>query len=203
MVKVGVTGGIGSGKTTVCNEWEKLGAVVVHADDLAKELMKEDDKLASKIRNTFGEQSYSEDGNLDRQYLAKEAFEKGRVEELNKIVHPVVANKIKALMEQAEVHDAEMFVEEAALLLSKGRPVIFDYIVIVTADSERRIGWIKERDGVKRQDVLARMKKQRSVQELIPLCDFVLENNSTIKDLKRKARDLYMQILKLQNTGID
>lgn len=203
MVKVGVTGGIGSGKTTVCKEWEKLGAVVVYADDLAKKLMKEDDKLASIIRNTFGEQSYSEDGNLDRQYLAREAFKKGRVEELNRIVHPVVVNKIKELMKQAEAHGAEMFVEEAALLLSQGRPVIFDYIVIVTADSEKRIGWIKERDGVKRLDILARMKKQRSFEELIPHCDFVMENNSTIEDLKRKARDLYMQILKLQNTGID
>lgn len=203
MVKVGITGGIGSGKTTVCKEWEKLGAVVAYADDLAKKLMKEDDKLASKIRNAFGEKSYSDDGNLDRQYLAKEAFKKGRVEELNKLVHPVVIEKIKVLMERAEAQGAEMFVEEAALLLKKGRPEIFDYIVIVTADTEKRVDWIRERDGVKREDIMARMNKQKSFEELIPLCDFVLENNSTVENLKRKARDLYMQILKLQNTGID
>jgi dephospho-CoA kinase len=203
MVKVGITGGIGSGKTTVCKEWEKLGAVVVYADDLAKKLMKEDDKLASEIRNIFGEQSYSDDGSIDRQYLAKEAFEKGRVDELNKLVHPVLAGKIKELIERAEAQGAEMFVEEAALLLNKGRPEIFDFVVIVTADSEKRIGWIKERDGINRMDIMARMKKQKSFEELIPLCDFVLENDSSLEVLRQKARNLYRQILKLQNTGLD
>lgn len=203
MVKVGITGGIGSGKTTVCKEWEKLGAVVVYADDLAKKLMKEDDELALKIRAVFGEQSYKDNGKLDREYLANEAFDKGRVEELNKLVHPVVTSKIKELMERAEAQGAKMFAEEAALLLNQGRPEFFNYIVIVTADTEKRIDWIKERDGAQRKDILARMKKQKSIDELIPLCDFILENNSTVETLKRKARDLYMKLLKLHNTGID
>lgn len=203
MVKVGITGGIGSGKTTVCKEWEKLGAVVVYADDLAKLLMTEDEKLISGIRSVFGEQSYMDDGSLNRQYLAEEAFKKGKAEDLNRLVHPVVAKKIKELIERADAQGAEMFVEEAALLLINGRPEIFDFIVIVTAEKEKRVGWIKERDDVERQDIIARMKKQQSFGELIPLCDFVLENKSTIEDLKRKARDLYRQLLKLHYTGMD
>jgi dephospho-CoA kinase len=203
MVKVGITGGIGSGKTTVCRVWESMGAVVIYADELAKKLMVDDDGLVSQIISVFGNESYHADGTLNRQYLAKEAFDKGKVENLNRIVHPAVAKKVKQLMEQAEAQGADMFVEEAALLLSKGRPAEFDYIVIVTADQTDRINWVRERDGSAQDEILARMKKQQSFDELMPLCDFVIENDSTVESLKRKAQDLYRQMLKLQNTGID
>ena len=203
MVKVGITGGIGSGKTTVCKEWEKLGAVVVYADDLAKSLMVEDQRLASRIRAVFGDAAYGDDGSLNRRFLAEEAFSKGRVQELNRLVHPAVAKKVRELMDRAEAQGAEMFVEEAALLLKNGRPAIFDYIVIVTADKEQRVEWVSERDEVEPQDIIARMKNQQSFEELMPLCDFVVENDSTLAALKQKAADLYRKLLKLQNTGID
>ncbi len=203
MVKVGITGGIGSGKTTVCKEWEKLGAVVVYADDLAKSLMVEDQRLASQIRDVFGDAAYRDDGNLNRRFLAEEAFSKGRVHELNKLVHPAVTKKVRELMDRAEAQGAEMFVEEAALLLKNGRPDIFDFIVIVTADKERRVEWVSQRDQTGPQEIIARMKNQQSFEELMPLCDFVLENNSTLAALKQKAADLYRKMLKLQNTGID
>ncbi len=203
MVKVGITGGIGSGKTTVCKVWEGMGAVVVYADDLAKKLMVEDDDLISRIISAFGESSYHEDGSLNRQFLANKAFEKGEVEKLNKIVHPAVARKVKELMGRAEAQGADMFVEEAALLLSKGRPDIFDYIVIVTANKSDRLKWVMNRDNSGQDEILARMKKQQSFEELMPLCDFVIENDSTVQSLKRKSEDLYRQMLKLQNTGVD
>ena len=95
MIRVGVTGGIGSGKTTLCKEWEKLGAFVVYADDLAKKLMVEDEELVKKIKSTFGDKAYDEYGSLNRQYLAQEAFEKGRVNELNNLVHPVLWKKVE------------------------------------------------------------------------------------------------------------
>ncbi len=203
MVKVGITGGIGSGKTTVCKVWEGMGAVVVYADDLAKKLMVEDDDLISRIISAFGESSYHEDGSLNRQFLANKAFEKGEVEKLNKIVHPAVARKVKELMGRAEAQGADMFVEEAALLLSKGRPDIFDYIVIVTANKSDRLKWVMNRDSSGQDEILARMKKQQSFEELMPLCDFVIENDSTVQSLKKKSEDLYRQMLKLQNTGVD
>jgi len=203
MVKVGITGGIGSGKTTVCNEWEKFGAVVVYADDLAKSLMVEDEQLASQIRSVFGDVAYADDGSLNRRFLAEEAFSKGRVHELNRIVHPAVEKKVRELMDRAEAHGAEMFVEEAALLLKNGRPNVFDYIIVVTADKERRVEWVSERDEVGPNEIIARMKNQQSFEEFMPLCDFVLENNSTLEALKLKAAELYRKLLKLQNTGID
>lgn len=203
MVKVGITGGIGSGKTTVCRQWEKLGAVVVYADDLAKKLMVQDEKLISRLRSAFGDQTYNSDGTLNRYYLSGEAFKKGRVNELNRLVHPVVIRKVKDLIEKSEAQGAEMFVEEAALLLLNGRPSIFDFVVLVSADKEKRIDWVSGRDDVSREEILARMNKQKTHEELIPFCDFVIENNSTLSDLKKKAADLYRQMLKLHRPGID
>lgn len=197
MVKVGITGGIGSGKSTVCRQWRKMGAVVVYADDLAKQLMVDDENLVSQLRSAFGDQTYNRDGTLNRKYLSEEAFKKGRVDELNRLVHPAVIRKVKDLIEKAEDQGSEMFVEEAALLLINGRPSLFDFIVLVSADKEKRIDWVSGRDGVSREDVVARMNKQKTIEELIPLCDFVIENNSTLSDLKQRATDLYRQMLKL------
>ncbi len=197
MVKVGITGGIGSGKSTVCRQWKKMGAVVVYADDLAKELMVDDEHLVSQLISVFGEQTYNRDGTLNRQYLSEEAFKKDRVDELNRLVHPAVIRKVKKLAEKAEAQGAEMFVEEAALLLINGRPSLFDYIVLVSADKEKRIDWVSGRDGVSREDVVSRMNKQKTIDELIPLCDFVIENNSTLSALKQRAADLYREMLKL------
>ena len=122
MIRVGVTGGIGSGKTTFCRKWEELGAFVLYADDFAKELMVSDEKMISSIKKTFGNESYKNDGSLNRTFLAKEAFEKGRVEELNAIVHPILWEKIDQLSDQKEKEGIQVFVKEAAILLQHGRP---------------------------------------------------------------------------------
>jgi dephospho-CoA kinase len=95
MIKVGLTGGIGSGKSAVAKIWEDLGAFPLYADDLAKKIMTEDPDVKSEIKKIFGDESYNKDGALNRPYLAKEAFEKGRVEDLNAVVHPVVYRETK------------------------------------------------------------------------------------------------------------
>ncbi len=203
MVKVGVTGGIGSGKSTVCAVWESMGAVVVYSDTLAKKLMETEEELISAIREKFGDEAYHEDGTLNRGFLSAQAFQKGRVGELNRIVHPAVRRKIGELMERAEAQGAEMFVEEAALLLDRGRPDHIDYVVLVHAGRDRRIRWIEQRDGADRNEILSRMKKQRAHEELMPMADFVLENSGSLQSLKQKASELYWKLLKLQNAGID
>ncbi|HBX67537.1 MAG TPA: dephospho-CoA kinase, partial [Balneolaceae bacterium] len=139
MIKVGITGGIGSGKTTFCKEWEKLGAYVLYADDFAKQLMQEDPKLQQKITKVFGDESYDSEGNLNRPYLAKEAFEKGRVEELNELVHPVLWERAEELANKKEQEGVEVFAKEAAILLQNGRPKDLDFVIIVMADQEQRI----------------------------------------------------------------
>lgn len=194
MIKVGLTGGIGSGKTAVAKIWEELGAFPVYADDLAKRIMTDDPNVKGKIIELFGDASYNSDGSLNRPYLAKEAFEKGKVEELNGIVHPAVFKETKKLFEDAEKKGYKCAFKEAALLLKQGRPADLDVIVFVDADEEIRMQRVMQRDGAKRQEVQHRMAKQNDVLKK-DLCDIIIENNGTEEDLREKAVAVYQGIL--------
>lgn len=196
MITVGVTGGIGSGKTTVCKEWEKLGAKVIYADDLAKELMVHDHELRKKLITTFGEDTYHQDGTLNRAHLIRHAFEGERVKELNEIVHPAVASKFKEISKKAEQDGEKMLVEEAALLLNKGRPSFLDIIVIVMSERTNRLKRVIRRDSVSEEKILERDQKQPDFESLVHLADYVVENNGTLENLKKRSIELYLTILK-------
>lgn len=191
MIRVGVTGGIGSGKSTLCHEWEKLGAFVVYADDIAKELMVSDPKLIQEIKKAFGEDSYHSNGNLNRAHLAEEAFAKNRVEELNALVHPALWQHIDELADAKEKEGIDIFVKEAALLLKNGRPENIDKVVLLLADEERRIDRVVGRDHTEEQKVKERIDKQDSFEDLKHLADFVITNDGSLSDLKQQARTLF------------
>lgn len=191
MITVGVTGGIGSGKTTVCKEWEKLGAKVIYADDLAKELMVHDEQLKKSLIGVFGEETYHADGSLNRLHLIRHAFEEGRVEELNQLVHPAVATRFKEISREAEKAGKKIVVEEAALLLNNGRPPTLDVVVIIKSDREHRMNRVVKRDQVSIQKVLERDEKQPDFDKLVHLADYVIENNGSILELKEKAKQLF------------
>lgn len=196
MITVGITGGIGSGKTTVCREWEKLGAYVLYADDLAKKLMNTDPEIRKDITRAFGSDSYREDGSLNRAHLTEEAFRKGRVKELNAIVHPRVYKASQKLREQAKAQGYKVFVKEAALLLQHGRPEGLDRLVLVLADRGKRVQRVMERDRADEHLVQNKMRKQQDFDELRHLADYILENNGTLQELRRKARCLYHKLEK-------
>lgn len=195
MVSAGVTGGIGSGKTAVCRLWEKLGAYVIYADDLAKRLMVEDAILVSHIRNAFGEQAYRHDGSLNREWLSRQAFQQNRVKELNRLVHPRVQQETLQLKEQAKRGGYPLFVKEAALLLAYGRPADLDYVVVVDAPEEQRIKWVSERDRMDEQQVRQRMRHQPSVQDMRQQADIIIENDQAPGHLERQARSVYHRLL--------
>ncbi len=196
MIKVGVTGGIGSGKTTFCKALEKLGSFVLYADDFAKELMVTDQKLKHEIIEAFGTQSYSEKGELNRSYLAEQAFSKNRVEELNAIVHPILWERVAELMCIKEEEGLLVFVKEAAILLNNGRPTDLDFVVLVKSPREKRIQRVQERDNTTEQLVTDRIDKQPNFDELETLCDFVIDNSGTLEELNMKALALFEEITK-------
>ncbi|MBR9916535.1 dephospho-CoA kinase [bacterium] len=196
MIRVGVTGGIGSGKTTLCKEWERLGAFVVYADDLAKELMVTDEELVKKIKSVFGDEAYHEDGSLNRYYLAQEAFEKGRVSELNRLVHPVLWDKVEEISTQKEREGVDVFVKEAAILLQHGRPEDLDYVVLVEADEQQRTERVVERDNSDRKKVEGRVSAQQDFSTLRDLADFVVTNDEGVTELNEKAGSLLKEIRK-------
>lgn len=200
MITVGITGGIGSGKSTVSKVWQSFGAHVINADDLAKNLMVNIEQIRQEIIQTFGENSYHSDGSLNRAYLAGQAFDKGRVEELNAIVHPHIPKEVELLMENAKIKGIDMVVYEAALLLQNLRPENLDHVVLILADEARRIKRVQERDNVKREPVMDRIKKQQNFNELTHLADVVIKNNGTLDELKQKAETIYYKFLNV-NTG--
>lgn len=195
MVRVGVTGGIGSGKTTVCKVWQGLGAYVIFADDLAKQLMVNDREVVAAIRSAFGDAAYHDDGSLNRPWLAKQAFADNRVNELNAIVHPAVYRESDRLMREAELQGYRMAVREAAILLQNGRPADLDKVVLLLADQVSRVDRVTKRDGTSRDQVTNRMQAQPDYEIYIPLADLVIRNDGSLSDLIENAEHAYWQLV--------
>lgn len=198
MIKIGITGGIGSGKTAFCKEWEKEGVFVLYADDFAKQLMQEDQALRKNIIKTFGKEAYHKDGTLNRGFLAWEAFEKKRVKELNALVHPVLRERSKELAEKKKQEGVEMFAKEAAILLNNGRPSDLDFVIIMLADKSKRIHRTRKRDDTSLDQIDGRINEQPDFEEFIPIADFIVMNNGTLGELRTKARQLLKKIKQIE-----
>ncbi|HET6527905.1 MAG TPA: dephospho-CoA kinase [Balneolaceae bacterium] len=195
MKTVGITGGIGSGKSTVCDVWAELGAYVLNADELAKRVMAENSKAREELIESFGEESFRADGSLNREHLAAEAFERGRVKELNAIVHPKLPEATLAEMKKARQNGHDVFVYEAALLLENLETYDFDYIVLVLADERHRLERVQKRDDSSPEEIKQRMNKQRNFEESTEQVDFIIYNNGTLAELEKKAKELYQNFL--------
>lgn len=199
MTTLGVTGGIGSGKTTVCGFLEEQGARVFYADVEAKRLMQEDPSVRDAIAEQFGADAYREDDTLNRAYLAEQVFgDPEQVERLNAIVHPRVFEAFEAAKERAADEGVSLLVHEAALLFEAGGDEHVDVTAAVVAPETDRIAWVTERDDVSPEQVRDRMQHQLSQDELRERADYVLENDGTLDDLRRKSVELYWAVVEDQ-----
>lgn len=198
MLRVGLTGVMGSGKSVVRETWERLGAFCVDADRLAKHLMQEDETLKDRLVQAFGPETYLTDGSLNREFLSRQAFVLGRVDELNAIVHPRVIEETRRLFDEAEKRGADVSVKEAALLLAKGRPTDLDLIVVVSAPPDVRIQWITKRDNVDRSTAVSRIHAQPDEQEMLSHADIVIQNEGDLEALRIKAQDVYTRLTELE-----
>jgi dephospho-CoA kinase len=175
MLKIGLTGGIGSGKTTVAKVLEVLGVPLYYADEAAKELMYKNELLKQQLIFHFGEETYFADGQLNRKHLSALVFaDKEKLELLNSFVHPVTIADAAAWFSR---QTAPYVVKEAALLFESGTAQGLDFIIGVTAPVELRIKRVMDRDGVTRDEVLRRMQNQLDEEIKMKRCDFVLQNN--------------------------
>ena len=175
MLRIGVTGGIGSGKTTVAKVFETLGIPVYYADDAAKRLMNEEPELKTKIIRQFGEESYTADGDLNRPYLSAVVFKSAeKITQLNAIVHPATLKDADRWMQQ---QTTPYSLKEAALIFESGSQHQLDYVIGVYAPLAMRIHRAMQRDHISREQVMARMDKQIDETIKIKLCDFVIVND--------------------------
>lgn len=191
-LKIGITGGIGSGKTTVCRLFETLGVPVYYADERAKWLMVNDEALIVGIKALFGEAAYQPDGSLNRAYIAERAFHnEPLLEQLNGLVHPAVGRD--SLVWFSEHQQSPYVLKEAALLFESGSYRQLDAIIVVAAPEELRIERVMRRDGVSREAVLARIRRQWPQEEKIHLADYVIHNDGQ-SSLIRQVWELHKRI---------
>jgi len=174
MLKIGLTGGIGSGKTTVAQIFEVLGIPVYYADLEAKRLMNEDPQLKDQITSSFGKEVYP-GGKLDRAYMGKLVFENpDKLAKLNALVHPVTIRDAESWMKR---QTSPYAIKEAALIFEGGLEKYFDHVIGVSAPHAMRLERARERDNSSTEQILRRMAQQLDEKEKIGRCDFVIIND--------------------------
>ena len=188
---VGLTGGIGSGKTTVASLFRKLGVPVYIADDEAKRLMTTSSEMRSEITQLLGSEAYT-NGALNRKYIANKVFkDKALLKQLNSIVHPRVANDFMHWYKQ---QDSPYVIKEAAILFENGGYKECDFMILVTAPIPIRIERLQQRDQSTEEEIEDRMKAQWSDAKKMALSDFSVEN-VFIEDTKEKVERIHNHII--------
>ncbi len=171
---IGLTGGIGSGKSTVAKIFAQLGIPVLDADATAKAIMNEDRSVKTKLIELFGEDAYKEN-QLNRPYIAQLVFEDAfKLQQLNAIIHPITIQYAK---EWASKQSAPYVIKEAALFFESGSSEGVEKIIGVTAPKHIRIQRVMQRDQMTREDVIKRMEHQLEDSLKMKLCDWVIQND--------------------------
>lgn len=196
MIKVGITGGIGSGKTTVCNIFELLGVPVFYADTEAKKIMIESLEVKNRIIGIFGEKAYASETELNRKYIAEIVFKDvDKLEQLNAVVHPAVKN---AFIIWSSAQITPYVLKEAALLFESKTHLDNDYNILVSSPLGVRIERVMRRDRVTKENVLERINKQLPEEEKVKLSDYVIHNDES-QFLIKQVLALHQKIIEKAN----
>lgn len=174
MIKIGVTGGIGSGKTLVCKIFEHLGVPVYNSDEQAKQLINQNEQLKHQIITLLGPESY-ENNQYNSSWVASQVYNNQHLlEKLNQIIHPAVQSSFNSWVEK---QTSECVIQEAAILFESGAATFLDVKITVSAPKELRIKRVMQRNKISRNQVLNIMDKQLPEQELIKNSDYVILND--------------------------
>jgi len=178
MLKIGITGGIGSGKSTISKIFAVLGIEVFYADDAAKQVMTNDPILIEALKQTFGNDAYFSDGSLNRKFIADIVFNNpDELAKLNAITHPAVFRAFDQWLTQ--VKDVPYVMKEAALMFESGSSKLCDKNILVYAPLEMRINRVMGRDGLSRAEVESRNVRQFTDEQKLKLADYVITNDDS------------------------
>ena len=199
MLRVGLTGGVACGKSTVAKMFADLGAQVADADIIAHELYRPGQDVYQELVKRFGQEIVKPDGEIDRAKLAAAAFDGGRVEELNKIVHPAVIRQQDRWMRELAARDPHaVAIVEAALIFEAGVNDRFDKIMVVTCKPAQQVTRFAERTGRNeadaRTDVDRRTKAQIPDEEKVRLADFVIDNSGSVEETRHQVQRIYAEL---------
>ncbi len=203
MLRVGLTGGLCSGKSAVAEMFRCRGVHVLQADQVAHELLRPGQPVYEQVVNHFGRDIVQADGAIDRRRLAALAFEPGRIQELNRIVHPAVVKKQEAWMDEMAQRDARgIAMVEAALIVEAGVAKRFDKLVVVTCTEQQKIERFAARSSDADKDAARREARRRIAAQLpdeekTKVADYVIDNSGTLAATEQQGEAIFAALKKL------
>jgi len=192
MIRIGITGNIGCGKSEVCKLLKKSGIPIIRADQVARLLMNSKESIKSQIIEIFGEETYLPNGELNRKKVAQIIFnDDAAKQKINEIVHPHVLQYQQQTLDRLSNSDKfKIAGVEAALIYEAGSESQFDFIIVVSSESETVINRLAGRDGFDRDEILKRIASQMDLSEKVKRADFVIQNDGTLIDLEKEVDKL-------------
>jgi dephospho-CoA kinase len=193
---IGLTGGIGSGKTTISKEFKNFGIPVYYADDEAKSLVNRSKVIRRKLTELFGKSAYKNDA-LNRDFIRKKIFEDDDLRlKMNSIVHPKVKSHFKRWLKK---QSALYIIKEAAIIYEIGQQDTYDKIIVVTANEKDRISRIQERDGLSKDQITRIITKQWADKKKVEFADYVIINND-LESAKSQALNIHNKLLEFSKS---
>jgi dephospho-CoA kinase len=202
MIIVGLTGSVGTGKSTVTDFFRELGAYIIDWDELAKELVHPRLKAWKEIVEYFGKDLLSEDLTINSQKLAQIVFaDKEKLEKLNQIVHPEVFREDEKITNEIKNLDPDaVIIKDIPLLFEVAHPIFVDKVVVVAASEQTQLRRSEEK-GMSREDAQSRIKSQIPLEEKIKSADFVINNDGPLEETKRQVEEIYTVLKKGEQYG--
>jgi dephospho-CoA kinase len=193
---VGVTGGIGSGQSSVCQILSQLGCKVIDVDKKAKQIISRDRSLQKELIKTFGNEIFFKDGQLNRRLLASIAFQdEEKTQKLNRLVHPRMVSEVIEEMENARFSQKyPLVVIDAALIYEISIEQMFDSIIVVFTSLKNRVDRVMKRDGLTKDEILARVRRQIPLEEKKKWAEYVVDNDGSLEDLEKQTRKIFDEI---------
>ncbi len=194
---IGVSGGIGSGQSTVCEIFKKLGCKIISVDEKAKQVIQKNKTVQTEIKKEFGNKVFFRDGNLNRKLLASIVFnDENKTQTLNRIVHPRMVADVVEEMESARFSGRyPLIIVDAALIYEISIEKLFDSVIVVFSNQNQRIKRVVQRDNVQKEEVLARMDRQIPLAEKQKWADFVIDNRGEIADLEKQVQKVFDELV--------
>ena len=204
MLKIGLTGGIGSGKTAVSDQFQRLGINIIDTDIISRELVNHNPKVLKKIVEIFSDKVLDGNGDIDRKKLAQIIFSnKEQKQQLENILHPAIRNAVNQQIQSFRLskNPPEYIILVIPLLLETGFTDLIDRILVVMAEDNIRVERIKQRDNRSLGEIRAIISSQVNDDKRIRAADDIIENNNSFKDLETKVRQLHKKYLQLSNSS--
>jgi dephospho-CoA kinase len=197
MLKIAITGGAGSGKSTVARMFQELGAVVLDADQAARDVVAVGTLAWQELRRLFGEDFFNLNGRLDRSRLAEKVFTDPEARrKLNALIHPLVAQELQKQVSELECQGVELVLVEVPLLFETGREAAFDRVIVVTVPPDDQIRRLKSRDHRGEAEIRGILQAQWPLADKVARADYVVDNSGELSSTRQQVKNIWE---KLQN----